>query len=84
MWRMNHPHGGDQFRYDVLGNRACSGSNASRALEFCYAPTGTKQKTALSGIAIGVDRSHLAFRGFLPRKTTPREVYEATVIAKPL
>jgi hypothetical protein len=42
--------------------------------------TGTKQKTAISGIAIGVDRSHLAFRGFLPRKTTPREVYEATVI----
>jgi hypothetical protein len=24
------------------------------------------------------------FRGFLPRKTTPRDLYEATVIAKPL
>jgi hypothetical protein len=46
MWRMNHPRNGDQFRYDVLGNRACSGSNASRAVEFCYAPTGTKEKTA--------------------------------------
>jgi hypothetical protein len=25
-----------------------------------------------------------AFRGFLPRKTTPLDLYEATVIAKPL
>jgi hypothetical protein len=25
-----------------------------------------------------------AFRGFLPRKTTPRDLYETTVIAKPL
>ena len=24
------------------------------------------------------------FRGFLPRKTTPRDLYETTVIAKPL
>jgi hypothetical protein len=23
------------------------------------------------------------FRGFLPRKTTPRDLYQATVIAKP-
>jgi hypothetical protein len=28
--------------------------------------------------------SHVAFRGFLPRKTTPRDLYEPTVIAKPL
>ena len=34
-----------------------------------------------SGFAIGVDRSHEAFRGFLPRKTTPRELYGAAVIA---
>jgi hypothetical protein len=37
-----------------------------------------------SGFAIGVDRSDVAFRGFLPRKTTPRDLYETTVIAKPL
>src|SRR5580692_1533313 len=37
-----------------------------------------------SGFAIGVDRSHVAFRGFLSRKTTPRDLYETTVIAKPL
>jgi hypothetical protein len=28
--------------------------------------------------------SPVAFRGFLPRKTTPRDLYETTVIAKPL
>jgi hypothetical protein len=28
--------------------------------------------------------SHIAFRGFLPRKTTPRDLYETTVIAKML
>ena len=27
-----------------------------------------------SGFAIGVDRSRVAFRGFLPRKTTPRDL----------
>jgi hypothetical protein len=37
-----------------------------------------------SGFAIGVDRSQGAFRGFLPRKTTPRDLYETRVIAKPL
>jgi hypothetical protein len=37
-----------------------------------------------SGSASGVDRSHVAFRGFLPRKTTPRDFYETKVIAKPL
>jgi hypothetical protein len=37
-----------------------------------------------SSFAIGVDRSHVAFRGFPPRKTTPRDFYETTVIAKPL
>ena len=37
-----------------------------------------------SGFAIGLDRSYVAFRGFLPRKTTPRDLYGATVIAKPL
>jgi hypothetical protein len=35
-----------------------------------------------SSFAIGVDRSHVAFRGFLPRKTTPRVLYQAAVIAK--
>jgi hypothetical protein len=38
----------------------------------------------LSGLAIGVDRNHGPFRGFLPRKTTPHDLYQATVIAKPL
>jgi hypothetical protein len=36
-----------------------------------------------SGFAIGVDRSERAFRSFLPRKATPRDLYETTVIAKP-
>ena len=38
----------------------------------------------LSGFAIGDDRSHRAFPGFLSRKTTPRDLCETTVIAKPL
>jgi hypothetical protein len=37
---------------------------------------------AYSGFAIGADRSERASRGFLPRKTTPRDLYEAKVIAK--
>jgi hypothetical protein len=37
-----------------------------------------------SRFAIGVDGSHLAFRGFLPGKTDPRHPYEATVTTKPL
>jgi hypothetical protein len=40
--------------------------------------------SAYSGFAIGVDRSHGPFRGFLPRKTTPRDLYRGSVIAKPL
>ena len=36
-----------------------------------------------SGFAIGVDRSHGPFRGFLPRKTTPRDLFGATITAKP-
>jgi hypothetical protein len=31
---------------------------------------------------MGVDRSNSSFRGFLPRKTTPRDPYQTTVIAK--
>ena len=41
-------------------------------------------RRADSGFAMGVDGSHVAFRGFLPRKTTPRDLYGTTVIAKPL
>ncbi len=37
-----------------------------------------------SGLAIGVDRSERTFRGFLSRKTTPRDLFGTTVIAKPL
>src|ERR1700677_3558915 len=37
----------------------------------------------LSGFAIGVNRSHGAFRGFLPGKPLLAVVYDATVIAKP-
>ena len=44
----------------------------------------TPSGSAYSGFAIGVDRSHVAFRGFLPRKTTPRDLYGTKVIAKPL
>jgi hypothetical protein len=29
-----------------------------------------------------IRESHVAFRGFLPRKTTPRDLYGTTVIAK--
>ena len=31
-----------------------------------------------SGLPIGVDRSPGPFRGFLPGKTTPRDLYQAT------
>jgi hypothetical protein len=37
---------------------------------------------AASRFAMGVDRRGRPFRGFLPRKTTPRDLYQATVIAK--
>jgi hypothetical protein len=38
---------------------------------------------AASGrFAIDSDRSDRPFRGFLLRKTTPRDLYQATVIAK--
>jgi hypothetical protein len=43
------------------------------------APSATR---SVSSFAIGVDRSEKPFRGFLPRKTTPRDLYQATVIAK--
>ena len=39
-------------------------------------------KRCKSSFAIGVDRSWRPFRGFLPRKTTPRDLYQATVIVK--
>jgi hypothetical protein len=35
-------------------------------------------------LAIGVDRSEGAFRGFRSRKTAPRELFGTAVIAKPL
>ena len=45
--------------------------------------TATEPAFALqSSFAIGVERSEGPFRGFLPRKTTPRDLYQATVIAK--
>jgi hypothetical protein len=31
---------------------------------------------------MGVDRTRRPFRGFLSRKTTPRDLYQTTVIAK--
>jgi hypothetical protein len=50
---------------------------------FTIDSAGLKKGRGYSGFAIGVDRSQGPFRGFLPRKTTPRNLYEATVIAKP-
>jgi hypothetical protein len=35
------------------------------------------------GLTVGVDRSRRLFRGFLPKKTTPHDLYEATVTVKP-
>jgi hypothetical protein len=35
-----------------------------------------------SGFAIGVDRSERLFVVFSQKKTTPRDLYQATVIAK--
>jgi hypothetical protein len=35
-----------------------------------------------SSFAVGVDRSDRPFRGFLTRKTTPRDLRQAIVIAK--
>jgi hypothetical protein len=37
---------------------------------------------AYSSFAIGLDRSDWLFGGFLSKKTTPRDLYHATVIAK--
>jgi hypothetical protein len=49
----------------------------------CFPIRAQPRLIRLGGFAIGVDRSQGPFRGFLPRKTTPRNLYEATVIAKP-
>jgi hypothetical protein len=35
-----------------------------------------------NSFAIGADRGDRLFRGFLPRKTTPRYLCQATVIAR--
>jgi hypothetical protein len=45
---------------------------------------GTNGESDYSGFAIGVDRSEKASCGFLSGKTTPRELFGTTVIAKPL
>jgi hypothetical protein len=37
---------------------------------------------AIAVFANGLDRSDRPVRGFLPRKTTPRDLYKATVFAK--
>jgi hypothetical protein len=37
-----------------------------------------------SGFTLGVDRSRSARRGFLPRKTTPRDAGQAPRVVKPL
>src|ERR1700723_1712613 len=47
-------------------------------------PPAVRSFSGHSGLVIGADRSQAPFRGFLPRKTTPRDLYQATVIAKPL
>jgi hypothetical protein len=52
-----------------------------RAIESLF-PEKTHRRQ--SDFAIDAGRSRRTFRGFLPRKTTPRDPYEITVIAKPL
>jgi hypothetical protein len=37
-----------------------------------------------SGFTLGVDRSKRSLRGFLPRKTTPRDLGQAPSVVKPL
>ncbi len=59
-----------------------SGNGRTFQMRICGSPASTD--LGYSGLAIGVDRSEEAFRGFLSRKTTPRELFGTTVIAKPL
>jgi hypothetical protein len=40
------------------------------------------EDAARISFAIGVDRSDRPFRGFLSRKTTPRDLYQTTVICE--
>jgi hypothetical protein len=46
-----------------------------------------ESRTSLPSVSAALQEireSEVPFRGFLPRKTTPRNLYQATVIAKPL
>jgi hypothetical protein len=46
-----------------------------------------ESRTSLPSVSAALQEireSQGPFRGFLPRKTTPRDLYQATVIAKPL
>ena len=46
-----------------------------------------ESRTSLPSLSVALQEireSQEPFRGFLPRKTTPRDLYQATVIAKPL
>jgi hypothetical protein len=51
-----------------------------------HAPFFTETRTPclVERSMAGNRESQEPFRGFLPRKTTPRDLYQATVIAKPL
>ena len=46
-----------------------------------------ESRTSLPSVSAALQEireSQVAFRGFLPRKITPGDLYQATVIAKPL
>jgi hypothetical protein len=66
-------------KYQILqiAPREAATPNAVLQMNQCW-------EESYSRFGIGVDRSERAFRGFLPRKTTPRDFYGTTVIAKPL
>jgi hypothetical protein len=66
------------------GNQKSLSSHSSLISHRYQRPLRGDQPQGYSGFAIGIDRSQGPFRGFLPRKTTPRDLYQATVIAKPL
>jgi hypothetical protein len=80
----NHRESISACRRDDLGvanvNVTSQATDHACPQHFC-APLGRLRRariSAVSSFAIGADRSDGPFRGFLPRKTTPRDLYRVT------
>ena len=57
-------------------------SQADAGSDYTSSCISIPAQAGYGSFANGVDRSNMPFRGFLPRKTTLRDLYQATVFAK--